>query len=265
MIHQVGHKVISFTNGLEITDIWNSTKQVTHKKSHIESHLKRIWMWKSDFTLQITPPYTIATNRTLWHHKTPALCKIYTLKPGNLQWQQWSELNLTPRALYYSASRVRWEGEDPGNQVGQSLVKDKIKQCFCDVKMYKLTTKIDQRFVWMGQVSWKELQSHPETCCPKTPLTTWLHVVTANKYINDTTKLERKHFYNWLTFWGSEIGRVIIICSFYWPFKTSTFSNPMCMWQAFVKDMEGGGKGVHVHWVLTHFYSSFPFSCCQVF
>lgn len=127
MIHQVGHKVISFTNGLQITDIWNSTKQVTHKKSHIESHLKRIWMWKSDFTLQITPPYTIATNRTLWHHKTPALCKIYTLKPGNLQWQQWSELNLIPRALYYSASRVRWEGEDPGNQVGQSLVKDKIK------------------------------------------------------------------------------------------------------------------------------------------
>lgn len=78
--------------------------------------------------------------------------------------------------------------------------------------MYKLTTKIDQRFVWMGQVSWKELQSHPETCCPKTPLTTWLHVVTANKYINDTTKLERKHINNWWTFWGFEIGRVIIIC-----------------------------------------------------
>lgn len=123
--------------------------------------------------------------------------------------------------------------------------------------MYKLTTKIDQRFVWMGQVSWKELQSHPETCCPKTPLTTWLHVVTANKYINDTTKLERKHFYNWWTFWGSEIGRVIIICSFYWPFKTSTFSNPICMWQAFVREMKGGGKGVHVHWVLTHLYSPF--------
>lgn len=31
MIHQVGHKVVSFTNGLQITDIWNSTKQVTHK------------------------------------------------------------------------------------------------------------------------------------------------------------------------------------------------------------------------------------------
>ena len=107
--------------------------------------------------------------------------------------------------------------------------------------MYKLTTKIDQRFVWTRQVSWKELQSHPETCCPKTPLTTWLHVVTANKYINDTTKPERKHFYNWWTFWGSEIGRVIIICALYWPFKTSTFSHPVCMWQAFVRDMKGGG------------------------
>ena len=52
---------------------------------------------------------------------------MYTLKPGHLQQQQQWSTSSFPLGLSYSASSERWEGEDPGNQVGQSLEKDLVK------------------------------------------------------------------------------------------------------------------------------------------